>query len=153
MTCYSVALTPHWHANLYVLKYVSLTETKRPRVQQTATESSSSDEGHDVSVVYVCELPEVKGRFDIEKARKFFNRPGPHYGLLQSGQSVMASDGKTMVRLKSCLFFAWRSFISLRSQFFFSSIDSSLCFFCVVFHGRWWFSLSNNVSMNRAGAS
>lgn len=52
-----------------------------------------------MSVVYVCELPEVKGRFDIQKARKFFNRPGPHYGLLQSGKSVMSSDGKTMVRL------------------------------------------------------
>lgn len=79
--------------------------TKRARVQQTATETSSSavDEGCDVSVVYVCELPEVKGRFDIEKARKFFKRPGPHYGLLQSGKSVMSHDGVTMVRLQAII--------------------------------------------------
>lgn len=74
-------------------------ETKRPRVQQTDPESPSADEGRDVSVVYVCELPEVKGRFDIEKARKFFTRAGPHYGLLQAGKSVMSHDGVTMVRL------------------------------------------------------
>lgn len=90
-----------WH----VLKYASFTETKRPRLEQTATESSPADEGRDVSVTYVCELPEVKGRFDIEKARKFFNRPGPHYGHLQAGKSVMASDGVTMVRFPfwSCI--------------------------------------------------
>lgn len=73
-------------------------------MQQTATETSSPvDEGCDVSVVYVCELPEVKGRFDIEKAQKFFKRPGPHYGLLQSGKSVMSSDGVTMVRLQAII--------------------------------------------------
>lgn len=54
-----------------------------------------------MSVVYVCELPEVKGRFDIEKARKFFTRAGPHYGLLQVGKSVMSHDGVTMVRFSS----------------------------------------------------
>ncbi|KAG0614312.1 hypothetical protein M758_6G167300 [Ceratodon purpureus] len=72
-------------------------KTKRPRVEQTDPESPSSEEGRDVSVVYVCELPEVKGRFDIEKARKFFTRAGPHYGLLQAGKSVMSHDGVTMV--------------------------------------------------------
>ncbi|CAK9882365.1 unnamed protein product [Sphagnum jensenii] len=51
----------------------------------------------ELSVVYVCELPEVKGKFDPSKAEAFFNRPGPHYGLLQAGKSVMGSDGKTMV--------------------------------------------------------
>ncbi|XP_024394982.1 tRNase Z TRZ3, mitochondrial isoform X2 [Physcomitrium patens] len=71
--------------------------SKRARVEETTAESSFADESYDVSVAYVCELPEVKGRFDIEKARKFFNRPGPHYGLLQSGKSVLASDGVTMV--------------------------------------------------------
>lgn len=74
------------------------TGSKRARVEETTAESSFADESYDVSVAYVCELPEVKGRFDIEKARKFFNRPGPHYGLLQSGKSVLASDGVTMVR-------------------------------------------------------
>jgi ribonuclease Z len=69
-------------------------------VQPTDRESSPAEEGRDISVVYVCELPEVKGRFDIEKARKFFNRAGPHYGLLQAGKSVMSHDGVTMVRFQ-----------------------------------------------------
>ena len=85
-----------WHE----LRYFSFTEAKRPRVQQTDRESSPADEGRDISVVYVCELPEVKGRFDIEKARNFFNRAGPHYGLLQAGKSVMSHDGVTMVRFQ-----------------------------------------------------
>ena len=78
-----------------------LSETERAGVPETDPQSPSADEGRDVSVVYVCELPEVKGRFDIEKARKFFTRAGPHYGLLQAGKSVMSHDGKTMVRLPS----------------------------------------------------
>ena len=78
----------------------SQARSKRARLEQSSSagsEQSVVDEGSDLSVVYVCELPEVKGRFDLKKAQAFFNRPGPHYGMLQAGKSVMGSDGKTMV--------------------------------------------------------
>jgi ribonuclease Z len=75
-----------------------LAGAKRPRVEQLQLGSEETLIDDELSVVYVCELPEVKGKFDPSKAEAFFNRPGPHYGLLQAGKSVMGSDGKTMVR-------------------------------------------------------
>lgn len=67
----------------------SQARSKRARLEQSSSagsEQSVVDEGSDLSVVYVCELPEVKGRFDLKKAQAFFNRPGPHYGMLQAGK-------------------------------------------------------------------
>ncbi|EFJ13513.1 hypothetical protein SELMODRAFT_122306, partial [Selaginella moellendorffii] len=45
------------------------------------------------SVVYVCELPEVKGRFDPAKAVSLGLQPGQKYGLLQRGMTVETDDG------------------------------------------------------------
>ncbi|KAG5398515.1 hypothetical protein IGI04_020329 [Brassica rapa subsp. trilocularis] len=42
----------------------------------------------ETSVVYVCELPEINGKFDPAKAMALGLRAGPKYGKLQSGQSV-----------------------------------------------------------------
>ncbi|KAI3727245.1 hypothetical protein L1987_67057 [Smallanthus sonchifolius] len=42
----------------------------------------------DISVVYMCELPEIRGKFDPEKARELGLRPGPKYRELQEGRSV-----------------------------------------------------------------
>lgn len=78
---------------------------KRPWAEQSPVEDSLVDPGGELSVVYVCELPEVKGKFDLEKAQAFFTRAGPHYGQLQAGKSVMASDGVTMVCLIPVTFF------------------------------------------------
>lgn len=51
----------------------------------------------DMSVVYVCELPEIKGKFDLEKAKALGLRPGPKYRELQLGNSVKSDHQNVMV--------------------------------------------------------
>ncbi|PNY10429.1 zinc phosphodiesterase ELAC protein 2-like, partial [Trifolium pratense] len=51
----------------------------------------------DMSVVYVCELPEIKGKFDPEKAKALGLRPGPKYRELQLGNSVESDRQNVMV--------------------------------------------------------
>ncbi|KAI3929419.1 hypothetical protein MKW92_010446 [Papaver armeniacum] len=46
----------------------------------------------DISVIYVCELPEVKGKFDLEKAKALGLKPISKYRELQLGRSVTVSD-------------------------------------------------------------
>lgn len=46
----------------------------------------------DMSVVYVCELSEFKGKFDPKKAAALGLRPGPKYRQLQDGQSVKSDN-------------------------------------------------------------
>lgn len=57
----------------------------------------------DMSVVYVIELPEIKGKFDPEKAKALGLRPGPKYRELQLGNSVKSDRQKIMVRLKTTM--------------------------------------------------
>ncbi|KAF7814244.1 tRNase Z TRZ3, mitochondrial-like [Senna tora] len=49
----------------------------------------------DMAVVYVCELPEIKGKFDPDKAMAFGLKPGPKYRELQRGNPV-TSDYKNI---------------------------------------------------------
>lgn len=51
----------------------------------------------DISVVYICELPEIRGKFDLEKARALGLRPGPKYRELQEGVSVKSDLKNIMV--------------------------------------------------------
>ena len=51
----------------------------------------------DVSVIYVCELPEIKGKFDPKKAAALGLRPGPKYRELQLGNSVKSDNQDIMV--------------------------------------------------------
>ncbi|KAM6595021.1 hypothetical protein CsatA_002724 [Cannabis sativa] len=51
----------------------------------------------DISVVYVCELPEIKGRFNKAKALALGVRPGPKYSQLVQGQSVKSDHQDIMV--------------------------------------------------------
>ncbi|KAF1859687.1 hypothetical protein Lal_00010271 [Lupinus albus] len=51
----------------------------------------------DMSVVYVCELPEIKGKFDPEKAKVLGLKPGPKYRELQLGNSVKSDRQNIMV--------------------------------------------------------
>ncbi|KAL8118657.1 hypothetical protein AgCh_016251 [Apium graveolens] len=51
----------------------------------------------DVSVIYVCELPEIKGKFDPRKAGALGLRPGPKYRQLQLGNSVKSDKQDIMV--------------------------------------------------------
>ncbi|XP_077209963.1 tRNase Z TRZ3, mitochondrial-like isoform X2 [Tasmannia lanceolata] len=51
----------------------------------------------DISVIYVCELPEIKGKFDPAKAVALGLKAGPKYRELQLGNSVMSDRQKIMV--------------------------------------------------------
>lgn len=51
----------------------------------------------DISVLYICELPEIRGKFDPEKARALGLRPGPKYRELQEGISVKSDLKDIMV--------------------------------------------------------
>ncbi|PSS07413.1 Zinc phosphodiesterase ELAC protein like [Actinidia chinensis var. chinensis] len=51
----------------------------------------------DISVIYVCELPEILGKFDPKKAVAFGLRPGSKYRELQLGNSVKSDRQNIMV--------------------------------------------------------
>ncbi|KAL3528718.1 hypothetical protein ACH5RR_008040 [Cinchona calisaya] len=51
----------------------------------------------DLSVIYICELPEIKGKFDPKKAAALGLRPGPKYRELQLGNSVKSDLQNIMV--------------------------------------------------------
>ncbi|XP_065866166.1 tRNAse Z TRZ4, mitochondrial isoform X2 [Euphorbia lathyris] len=51
----------------------------------------------DMSVIYLCELNEIMGKFDPEKAKALGLRPGPKFGELQSGKSVKSDSKDIMV--------------------------------------------------------
>lgn len=59
----------------------------------------------DVSVIYVCELPEIKGKFDPQKAVALGLRAGPKYRELQLGKSVMSDRKNIMVGLHLVFFY------------------------------------------------
>ncbi|KAI3671581.1 hypothetical protein L1987_87320 [Smallanthus sonchifolius] len=51
----------------------------------------------DISVLYICELPEIRGKFDPEKAKALGLRPGPKYRELQEGTSVKSDLKDIMI--------------------------------------------------------
>ncbi|WCJ40821.1 tRNAse Z TRZ4 mitochondrial [Euphorbia peplus] len=51
----------------------------------------------DMSVIYLCELNEIMGKFDPAKAKALGLRPGPKFGELQSGKSVKSDRQNIMV--------------------------------------------------------
>ncbi|CAI9753794.1 unnamed protein product [Fraxinus pennsylvanica] len=51
-----------------------------------------------LSVIYICELPEIKGKFDPDKAASLGLRPGPKYRELQLGNSVMSDHQNIRVK-------------------------------------------------------
>ncbi|KAL5822801.1 hypothetical protein ACOSQ4_020701 [Xanthoceras sorbifolium] len=61
-----------------------------------SSEGSAAKPG-EMSVIYVCELPEIIGKFDPKKAAALGLRPGPKYSELQSGKSVKSDRVDTMV--------------------------------------------------------
>ncbi|KGN45397.1 tRNase Z TRZ3, mitochondrial [Cucumis sativus] len=65
--------------------------------RSSTTKTSSTVKPGDMSVVYVCELPEIKGKFDPSKAAALGLKPGPKYRELQLGNSVMSDHQKIMV--------------------------------------------------------
>ncbi|KAH9301436.1 hypothetical protein KI387_013019 [Taxus chinensis] len=83
----------------------TLLDPKRPRLgSETASKIAeptlkvqASYKPGDISVVYICELPDIKGKFDPSKARALGLKPGPKYRELQLGKSVRSDTGDTMV--------------------------------------------------------
>ncbi|KAG2305966.1 hypothetical protein Bca4012_084806 [Brassica carinata] len=65
-------------------------------LEPSRSEEPGSKPG-ETSVVYVCELPEINGKFDPAKAMALGLRAGPKYGKLQSGQSVKSDFKDIMV--------------------------------------------------------
>ncbi|KAG9457534.1 hypothetical protein H6P81_002042 [Aristolochia fimbriata] len=51
----------------------------------------------DISVIYACELPEIKGKFDPAKAQALGLKAGPKYRELQLGNSVKSDRQNIMV--------------------------------------------------------
>jgi ribonuclease Z len=51
----------------------------------------------DTAIVYACELPEIKGKFDPAKAAALGLKPGPKYRELQLGNSVQSDKYDEMV--------------------------------------------------------
>ncbi|KAL8217395.1 hypothetical protein R6Q57_020768 [Mikania cordata] len=51
----------------------------------------------DISVLYICALPEIRGKFDPEKAKVLGLRPGPKYRELQEGISVKSDSKDIMI--------------------------------------------------------
>lgn len=51
----------------------------------------------DLSVIYICELAEIKGKFDPKKATALGLRPGPKFRELQLGNSVKSDFQDIMV--------------------------------------------------------
>uniref|UniRef100_A0A7C9A5Q2 ribonuclease Z n=1 Tax=Opuntia streptacantha TaxID=393608 RepID=A0A7C9A5Q2_OPUST len=51
----------------------------------------------DLSVIYVCELSDIQGKFYPEKARALGLKPGPIFQALQAGNSVKSDDSDIMV--------------------------------------------------------
>lgn len=73
----------------------------RPKSSKNTT-SSDSETGStlrpgEIAVIYACELPEIKGKFDPDKAASLGLRPGPKYRELQLGNSVMSDRLNVMV--------------------------------------------------------
>ncbi|KAG8379983.1 hypothetical protein BUALT_Bualt07G0146400 [Buddleja alternifolia] len=66
-------------------------------VSETLEEKSNVTKPGDLSVIYICELPEIKGKFDPTKAAALGLRPGPKYRELQLGNSVKSDRQDIMV--------------------------------------------------------
>uniref|UniRef100_A0A803MN56 ribonuclease Z n=1 Tax=Chenopodium quinoa TaxID=63459 RepID=A0A803MN56_CHEQI len=60
-------------------------------------ESETSIKPRDLFVVYICELPEIQGKFDPERAKALGLRAGPKYRELQQGKSVKSDHRDIMV--------------------------------------------------------
>ncbi|PWA65919.1 hypothetical protein CTI12_AA334150 [Artemisia annua] len=62
-------------------------------------EDKNAFKSSDISVLYICELPEIRGKFDLEKATALGLKRGPKYRDLQEGKSVKSDTMDIMVYL------------------------------------------------------
>ncbi|KAK9682402.1 hypothetical protein RND81_10G071500 [Saponaria officinalis] len=74
----------------------------RPKNDEPAFDTDNGELGTalkpgDISVIYVCELPKIQGKFHPEKAKALGLRAGPKYRDLQNNKSVKSDDLDIMV--------------------------------------------------------
>ncbi|XXG45828.1 hypothetical protein AAC387_Pa02g0805 [Persea americana] len=74
-----------------------LLEHVAPSSQSSPGEEGTELKPGDISVIYICELPEIKGKFDPAKAVALGLKAGPKYRELQLGNSVLSDRQKIMV--------------------------------------------------------
>lgn len=84
-----------------ILLQPNCSEERTNQYLRSHKEHSEALKPGDISVIYVCELPEIKGKFDPGKAAALGLRPGPKYRELQLGNSVRSDHQNIMVSLKS----------------------------------------------------
>jgi hypothetical protein len=72
---------------------VSPSPSPSPRTPHSGASSPSPGGDAKLSVVYVCELPDVPGKFDPVKAKARGLKPGREYARLVKGESVTAPNG------------------------------------------------------------
>ncbi|CAM8983003.1 unnamed protein product [Rhodiola kirilowii] len=87
----------HEHLNGKVDSLIPDFEYVEEDTQAAKKNTNSAHKPGDISVVYVCELPEIKGKFDPAKAAALGLRPGPKYRELQLGNSVKSDCQDIMV--------------------------------------------------------
>lgn len=80
-----------------ILLQPNCSEERRNQYLRPHKEHSEALKPGDISVIYVCELPEIKGKFDPAKAAALGLRPGPKYRELQLGNSVRSDHQNIMV--------------------------------------------------------
>uniref|UniRef100_A0A1D1XFM1 ribonuclease Z n=2 Tax=Anthurium amnicola TaxID=1678845 RepID=A0A1D1XFM1_9ARAE len=74
-----------------------LPESAMPSFQSSKGNGRSTLKPGDIAVVYACELPEIKGKFDPVKAEALGLKPGPKYRELQLGNCVKSDFLDIMV--------------------------------------------------------
>jgi ribonuclease Z len=67
-----------------------------------------SDEEVDTEMIYICQAPDVRGKFDVKKAMALGVPNGPSRGLLVKGEEIEVDDpaaqgGKRIIRPEDCL--------------------------------------------------
>lgn len=67
-----------------------------------------SDREVETEMVYICQAPDVRGKFDVAKANALGLRNGPDRGKLTRGENVVVDDpnvegGKRTIRPEDCL--------------------------------------------------
>ncbi|CAL2245423.1 unnamed protein product [Prunus armeniaca] len=94
----AIVLQPIFSNRAQLLNELSITQNPTEKVFNDRVDVSKSFSPNgknsltgkpgDMSVIYVCELPEIKGKFDPEKAKALGLKPGSKYRELQLGNSV-----------------------------------------------------------------
>ncbi|KAL6285674.1 hypothetical protein ACE6H2_010064 [Prunus campanulata] len=94
----AIVLQPIFSNGAQLLNELSITQNPTEKVSNDRVDvskpfspngkNSPTGKPGDMSIIYVCELPEIKGKFDPEKAKALGLKPGSKYRELQLGNSV-----------------------------------------------------------------